>query len=307
MHPRTQCRRFLAALACSAVLAGAVAATEYAPLMPRAAQALLLDIAAAGNRAVVAGARGHILYSDDDGSSWQQAKVPTAQMLTGIHFVDSRHGWAVGHDGIIVASDDGGANWRVQRDGIAVQQQTNIELREEARQRTRELERAIATDDAVDRATVQQQLEDAVMDLEDAELALQEAVFTSPLMDVWFLDQRHGWAVGAFGTLLATADGGQHWKSQSGLVNNPDEFHLNTVTGDSTGRVFIAGEGGVMYRSLDSGKTWESLKPVYEGSWFGAIYSKPHNAAYLLYSSDWTLWIAPPSSSSAITIIGTCR
>jgi photosystem II stability/assembly factor-like uncharacterized protein len=278
MYPKLQCDRLLAALALSTVLAGAVAATEYAPVMPRAAQTLLLDIAAAGDRAVVAGARGHILYSDDNGSSWRQARVPTTQMLTGVHFVDSGHGWAVGHDGIIIVSDDGGANWRIQRDGIAVQQQANVELREEAYQQTRALEQAITIANETDRGALQQQREDAVMDLEDADLALEEAVFTSPLMDVWFQDRQRGWAVGAFGTLLATTDGGQHWISQSELVDNPDEFHLNTVTGDLAGRVFIAGEGGVMYRSLDSGKTWESLEPVYEGSWFGAVYSEPHSA-----------------------------
>lgn len=278
MRPPFQCQRFLAALALSVVLAGTVAATEYAAVMPRAAQTLLLDITAAGDRAVVAGARGHILYSDDNGSSWQQARVPTTQMLTGVHFVDSKHGWAVGHDGIIVVSDDGGANWRIQRDGIAVQQQTNVELREEAYQQTRALEQAISSADEANLAALQLQLDDAVMDLEDADLALEEAVFTSPLMDVWFQDQQRGWAVGAFGTLLATTDGGQRWISQSGLVDNTDEFHLNTVTGDTAGRVFIAGEGGVMYRSLDSGKTWESLEPVYEGSWFGVVYSEPHNA-----------------------------
>ncbi len=71
-----------------------------------------------------------------------------------------------------------------------------------------------------------------------------------PLMDVWFLDQNRGWAVGAFGTLLTTDDGGQHWVGQPALVDNPDEFHLNSITGDGANRVFIAGEGGLMYRSL---------------------------------------------------------
>ncbi len=92
------------------------------------------------------------------------------------------------------------------------------------------------------------------MDLEDADLALEEAVFTSPLMDVWFQDVNRGWAVGAFGTLVATVDGGQHWVNREKELDNPDEFHLNAITGDGKGRVFIAGEGGVMFRSLDGGR-----------------------------------------------------
>ena len=28
-----------------------------------------------------------------------------------------------------------------------------------------------------------------------------------------------------------------------------------------------------MYRSFDAGVNWETLEPIYEGSWFGALYS----------------------------------
>jgi len=257
------------------------AAPEYAPIMPLASQSLLLDITTAGERIVTVGERGHILYSDDRGDRWTQARVPTTQMLTGVHFASTQQGWAVGHDGLILVSDDGGASWRIQRDGIAAQQQANLEIREQAYQQVKLLQEAPAS--AGDENTTAQQLalEDAVMDLEDAEAALGEPVFTSPLMDVWFSDDQHGWAVGAFGAFLGTANGGQTWQDYSGQIDNPDEFHLNTITGDAQGRIFIAGEGGGMYRSLDGGERWESLEPFYEGSWFGVIYSAPHDALLL--------------------------
>jgi photosystem II stability/assembly factor-like uncharacterized protein len=57
-------------------------------------------------RWVIAG----ILYSDDQGKTWTQAKVPTRQLLTAVFFVDDKHGWAVGHDAQILASADGGAD-----------------------------------------------------------------------------------------------------------------------------------------------------------------------------------------------------
>jgi len=257
------------------------AAPEYAPIMPLASQSLLLDITTAGERIVTVGERGHILYSDDRGDRWTQARVPTTQMLTGVHFASTQQGWTVGHDGLILVSDDGGASWRIQRDGIAAQQQANLEIREQAYQQVKLLQEAPAS--AGDENTTAQQLalEDAVMDLEDAEAALGEPVFTSPLMDVWFSDDQHGWAVGAFGAFLGTANGGQTWQDYSGQIDNPDEFHLNTITGDAQGRIFIAGEGGGMYRSLDGGERWESLEPFYEGSWFGVIYSAPHDALLL--------------------------
>ena len=278
MHPKLQVAAFVAILPFLALVVGQTIAADYAPIMPLASRSLLLDISAAGDRAVIAGERGHILYSDDAGNSWQQARVPTTQMLTGIHFVDRQRGWAVGHDGIIVVSDDGGENWGIQHDGLAAQQQTNLELREQTHQQIKMLERAMASAAEIDLSDLELQLEDAVMDLEDAEMTMEEEVFTSPLMDVWFQDSQRGWAVGAFGSLLATTDGGRHWSSQAPLLENPDEFHLNTITGDGKGRVFIAGEGGIMYRSLDSGQNWEALDPFYEGSWFGTVYSAPHDA-----------------------------
>jgi photosystem II stability/assembly factor-like uncharacterized protein len=193
-------------------------------------------------------------------------------MLTGIHFVDERKGWAVGHDGLILVTDDAGENWRVQRDGLAAQQQTNLQQRELAYSEVGRLEAALQQASEDQRAELELALEDARMDLEDADLALEEAVFTSPLMDVWFRGPDRGWAVGAFGTLLETRNGGQTWTHGASKIDNPDEFHLNAITGTRDGRVFIAGEGGVMFRSLDGGESWESIEPFYEGSWFGTLY-----------------------------------
>ncbi len=277
MSPKKQIATLLASLLLLGTLPVRIEAQENAPIMPLAPKALLLDISPAGKRLVTAGEHGVVLYSDDSGSNWQQATVPTTQMLTGIHFVDGRHGWAVGHDGLILASDDGGENWRIQRDGLAVQHQTSLELRETAHRRVEELEQRLTSADGAAKEQLEIDLEDARTDLEDADLTLQEAVFTAPFMDVWFQDVNRGWAVGAFGTLVATDDGGQHWVSQQPKLDNPDEFHLNAITGDGKGRVFIVGEGGVMFRSLDSGGSWESLEPFYEGSWFGTVYNAQHD------------------------------
>ena len=257
---------------------GVGAGPAYAPIMPRAAQSLLLDIAQAGSRLVAVGERGHILYSDDDGQSWRQARVPTTQMLTSVCFINPGHGWAAGHDGIILVTDDGGETWRVQRNGIAAQEQTNLEKREAALAEVQRLERAAAAASPDEQAALEVALEDASLDLEDAELALEEPPFASPLMDIWFQDQDRGWAVGAFGELLTTTDGGRRWVSNPTAVTNPEELHLNTVTGDGAGRVFIAGEEGLMFRSLDGGRHWERLQSDYPGSWFGALYSAATDA-----------------------------
>ncbi|MBU2712876.1 YCF48-related protein [Zooshikella harenae] len=81
-----------------------------------AQQKLLIDVTTVGQsgRLVAVGDRGHILYSDDNGNTWQQAKVPTRQLLTAVYFVSAKQGWAVGHDALILATTDGGQTWQQQ-------------------------------------------------------------------------------------------------------------------------------------------------------------------------------------------------
>jgi photosystem II stability/assembly factor-like uncharacterized protein len=311
MSPKSQVAAVLATLTLLAALWGYAQAQQYAPVMPLAARSTLLDICAAGERVVVAGEYGNVLFSDDNGGNWRQAAVPTTQMLTGLFFIDGLHGWSVGHDGLILASDDGGENWRLQRDGLAAQHELNLEVRDAARRHVAELERRLAAADAQTRAQIETELEDGRVSLEDADLTLAEPVFTAPLMDVWFNDAKRGWAVGAFGTLLATEDGGQHWASRQAQLDNPEECHLNAITGDNKGRVFIAGECGVMYRSMDNGGKWESLQPFYEGSWFGSVYDAKHDALLvfglrgnLFRSTDFGATWEPVSQDNTNTLAG---
>ena len=91
-----------------------VASDTYAVDSARASHSLLIDVAHAGARLVVVGERGHILYSNDQGKTWSQAKVPSRQLLTSLFFVDELHGWAVGHDAQILSSNDGGETWSKQ-------------------------------------------------------------------------------------------------------------------------------------------------------------------------------------------------
>lgn len=80
-----------------------------------AAKSLLLDGASVGALTVAVGERGHVLLSRDGGASWTQADVPTRAMLTGVHLHDEKLGWAVGHDETILRTRDGGATWDLVR------------------------------------------------------------------------------------------------------------------------------------------------------------------------------------------------
>ena len=62
-----------------------------------ALKSVLLGASYAGDRMVVVGVRGHILYSDDHGNSWSQANVPVRSTLTSVFFITPEKGWAVGN------------------------------------------------------------------------------------------------------------------------------------------------------------------------------------------------------------------
>ena len=68
---------------------------------------LLTDAARVGNRVVAVGDRGYIVYSDNNGESWQRAKTPpNTPLLTAVFFLDAAVGWAVGHDSKILTSTE---------------------------------------------------------------------------------------------------------------------------------------------------------------------------------------------------------
>lgn len=75
----------------------------------------IVAAAHAGSRIVAVGDHGVVLLSDDGRQFRQAAAVAVQSTLTDVKFVDPRHGWIVGHDGVVLASDDGGENWRLQR------------------------------------------------------------------------------------------------------------------------------------------------------------------------------------------------
>jgi photosystem II stability/assembly factor-like uncharacterized protein len=83
-----------------------------AELAPLAARSLLLDGQAVDKTLIAVGERGHILASTDGGRTWQQRPAPTRVTLTSVFFADARHGWAAGHDAVVLHTADGGATWR---------------------------------------------------------------------------------------------------------------------------------------------------------------------------------------------------
>lgn len=84
---------------------------------PLAQKSLINGLTHAGARVIAVGQRGHILLSDDQGKTWSQALVPVSSDLVAVHFPDAQVGYAVGHDGVVLKSIDGGEQWVLVLDG----------------------------------------------------------------------------------------------------------------------------------------------------------------------------------------------
>lgn len=236
-----------------------------AVMSPRASSSFLLDVTRAGQRLVAVGERGHILLSDDNGLNWRQSPVPVSLTLTAVHFPSEKKGWAVGHDGVVLHSPDGGESWAVQFDGAEANQlrfnQMGVEVA------AKEAALSQMTEDELEEAEIA--FEDLRYALDDARYSLEEGT-TNPFLDVVFLDDNIGFIVGAYGMIFRTDDGGDTWQFWSGRIRNPDGFHFNAIS-SSGESLFMAGEAGTLYRSIDKGQSWESLESPYVGSFFGIV------------------------------------
>ncbi|WP_221799596.1 WD40/YVTN/BNR-like repeat-containing protein [Oceanobacter mangrovi] len=237
----------------------------------KAQTALMLDIAeTSAGRLVAVGAYGNIIYSDDQGNRWQQAAVPVRVTLTSVMFADASHGWATGHDGVILASTDGGQSWQLQFDGHAANK-AMIEASQSLLEQAEELQAEVADGDD-DMA-----IEDADAAVENATFALEDAQYdaeigsTKPLLDVLFVDAANGYAVGAYGMAFETHDGGNSWTEFSSRLPLSERPHLNAIAITASGQLYIVGEMGLLLSSDDAGESWQSLESPYEGSLFGIL------------------------------------
>lgn len=90
----------------------------------------------------------------------------------------------------------------------------------------------------------------------------------APFFDVWFSDAENGIAIGAYGSYFTTSDGGTTWNFEP--IGDTD-WHLHQIARAADGRLYMAAEAGMAYRSDDGGATWTELLTPYQGSYFGVL------------------------------------
>jgi photosystem II stability/assembly factor-like uncharacterized protein len=233
-----------------------------------ASRSLLLGVARVGLRLVAVGQRGHIVYSNDAGATWGQANVPVSSDLTAVFFSTDQKGWAVGHDGVILNTTDGGLNWSLQFEG----RRANERLVEHMQ------ERAGAHPQAADKKQL----------LEEAKRYKEQGA-DKPFLDVWFADENNGYVVGAYNLIFRTSDGGKNWEPWFDQTDNPKLLNLYAI-GPAAGGLYIVGEGGLVLQLDLQSQRFQARPTPYKGSFFGVIGSKAAVVAFGLrgnvYRSD---------------------
>ena len=220
--------------------------------IPQAEQSLLNTVVNVDGRLLAAGEHGVIVYSDDAGDSWSQADNNASTLINGLAFTSKDTGWAVGHDGSLLKSEDAGATWQLQFSGTKLN-----------KMRVSALEVAFEQEQDFDIKSERE------VQLEDARFAAEENDLL-PLLNLLFVDEKVGFAVGAYGMMIETKDGGQNWQYMGHRLPNPDGFHLNSLVHLQGETLLLVGESGFAALSRDLGQTWQSLESPYDGSFFTA-------------------------------------
>ncbi|MCS7040035.1 MAG: YCF48-related protein, partial [Caldilineales bacterium] len=149
----------------------------------------------------------------NDGGVSWQARGALTTTLYGVHFLDGQRGWVVGAGGFVARSTDGGLTWSAQTSGVTT--------------------------------------------------ALRRVRF--------FADGQYGLIVGDAGTLLTTTNGGATWTIRAGIV--AASIHLRDIHIEGN-EAWIVGDSDTLRYSNDRGVTW-SARTVATGNHLYAVAFAP--------------------------------
>lgn len=188
----------------------------------------------------IAGNKGKVVRSDDDGNHWVLQKTPTVQHLQDIASWDDKRAVAVGNKGVVIITADGGATWTEV--SAPLSKVANKLLRVKALPEGRAW--AVGEMGALLESTDYGHTWQRRRDEEDA-----------AWNDVFFLDAENGWLMGEAGRIMKTVDGGKNWQP----VASPVKISLMAVAFRDAANGVAVGLEGSLLATHDGGKTWNLL------------------------------------------------
>jgi photosystem II stability/assembly factor-like uncharacterized protein len=280
--------RNAAALALSVFLLGAAGIRaaeilpESGPLPKVTMQRLLLtDATHQGSRVVAVGDRGYIVLSDDNGKTWRRAKSPAAPLLTAVEFLDAQHGWAVGHDSVILATTDGGETW-VQQFAAPAEQRPLMDV--------------VFLDHKVGYAIGAY---GAFFETSDGGKSWdpRKVIEDDKHLNAFIrLPEGRLLILGEAGTLLSSADAGKTWTS----IPSPYKGSLFGGVVADDGAVIAFGLRGRIFRSTDGGRNWKPVENASTATLMGG--SKLPDGALAVAGNGGTVLVSRDNGQSFVPL-----
>ena len=170
-----------------------------------------------------------------------QNHYPTSNTLMAVKFLTPKKGWVVGDAGTILHTEDGGETWEAQESGTAQPLISLAIINEKVGWAAGRFGVIIHTNDG-------------------GKTWITQLETKADLSNIYFLDDKEGWAVGqkmplsgsSKGALLHTVDGGQKWEE----IDHETESNIAGIyfINKQTGWLLA---GGDIYRTLDGGRKWD--------------------------------------------------
>lgn len=187
--------------------------------------------------------------------------------------------WVTDNRGHLFASDDGAASWHMQG--------------EAARGALTALAFGAGVALAVGHRSAMLRSVDGGRQWAPVALPTPDSV---SLLDALVLSPTHALAVGAFGAFWQSHDAGLRWSATPPI---PGDRHYNACAVNAQGTVVIVGEGGLILRSPDAGKSWVEVASPVKASLFGVVATRAGHfvacglgGTVLLSMDGGTQWVA---------------
>ncbi len=246
-----------------------------AEIMPLVANSLKLAITKSGDHYIAVGGRGEIVRSTD-AKTWTQSAVPTRSTFTAVTAIDADV-WAIGHEGIVAHSSDGGEHWTIQRkDFVKIGDDSNEATRDP--QHGAPLLGVLFIDArhgfAVGAYSLALRTDDGGEHWLPMTVAApaEKKVAAAAASDDDIDDDTAAPAKG---------DAKMTFSEKDLKIGEEATPHLNAIARTGGGGLIIVGERGSAFQSHDGGKTWKRIQLPYDGSMFGVLgYEGDHALAF---------------------------
>ena len=208
--------------------------------------------------------------------NWHSQTSNINQSLRSVYFLDENLGWAVGFNGTILHTTNGGTNWAIQTSGTTNKLYSIVYFLDPNNGWVvGEFGTILHTSNSGVNWSVQNSgtinllgsikftnantgficgNNGTILKTTNAGLNwnLMNSGTTEDLYSIYFSNENTGWAVGFNGTIIKTSDGGTNWTTQ----NSSTLQVLNSVSFCGSDSGWIAGNTGTILFTSDGGTNW---------------------------------------------------